>query len=186
MSNVKGQKVNVWKENLLKSIVQRFLTFAICLLPFTFACEQPKKPSDAQQRLQRLDAYGPSKLDVVKLSELKAGVGGEETAKLKIFIKALDSCGSAVKAPCVFRVELYEHVARSSSPEGRRLEIWPDIDLSDPEKNNAQWRDYLRAYEFNFDVSAKLALGRVYIVEITCLSPMGKRLSSQYKLSYQK
>ena len=50
----------------------------------------------------------------------------------------------------------------------------------------AQWRDYLRAYEFNFDVSSRLEFGRVYIVETTCISPLGKRMTAQYKLSYQK
>lgn len=134
----------------------------------------------------RIESYGPATLEIVGLSELKAVKGEQDAAKLKIFVKAIDSCGSAIKAPCVFRVELYEYAIRSPSPLGKRLEIWPDIDLTEPDKNNAQWRDYLRAYEFNFDVSSRLEFGGVYIVEVTCLSPLGKRMSSQYKLSYQK
>jgi len=81
---------------------------------------------------------------------------------------------------------LYEYAVRSPSPLGKRLEIWPDIDLTDPGKNNDQWRDYLRAYEFNFEVNSRLEFGRVYTIEVTCLSPIGKRMSAQYKLSYQK
>ena len=44
----------------------------------------------------------------------------------------MDSFGSAIKSPCIFRIELYEYVERSPSPLGKRLEIWPDIDLIDP------------------------------------------------------
>jgi hypothetical protein len=167
---------------LTKVFIVTVVLFIAC------GCEQQLQRSDssAQSCLARLEAYGPAKLDVVKLSELKAGSESGDGGKLKVFVKAIDSCGSAIKAPCVFRVELYAHVARSPSPEGKRLEIWPDIDLTNPDKNNAQWRDYLRAYEFNFDVSSKLTPGHMYIVEVTCLSPMGKRLSVQYNLTCQK
>jgi hypothetical protein len=153
---------------------------------FVGGCEQPSGMAGKWDAAKQLAAYGPEKLEIVGLSELEPVSGNEGAAKLKLFVKALDSFGSAIKMPCVFRVELYEHVARSPSPQGKRLEIWPDIDLTDPCKNNVQWRDYLRAYEFNFNVNAKLATGRVYIVEVTCLSPMGKRMTVQHNLSYQK
>ena len=166
-----------------KSYVTVFTVAFVCLRVRAAAT----KPLNSEQSVvRRIEAYGPATLEIVGLSELKAVAGDEDAAKLKIFVKAMDSFGSAIKAPCVFRVELYEYVARSQSPLGKRLEIWPDIDLTDPCKNNDQWRDYLRAYEFNFDVSSRLEFGRVYIVEATCLSPMGKRMSAQYKLSYQK
>jgi hypothetical protein len=159
------------------------VALSICLC----GCEQPQtKPLNTEQCISRIEAYGPATLEIVGLSELKAVAGEEDAAKLKIFVKALDSCGSAIKAPCAFRFELYEYAARSQSPLGKRLEIWPDIDLTDSAKNNDQWRDYLRAYEFNFDVTSSLKFGSVYVVEVTCLSPLGKRMSAQYKLSYQK
>ena len=180
------QKVKVRKKDFLKNIAQRFLTFAICLLPFTFACEEPKKPMNTEECISRIDAYGPATLEIVGLSELRAVAGEQDAAKLKIFVKELDSFGSAIKAPCVFRVELYEYATRSPSPLGKRLEIWPDIDLTNSCKNNDQWRDYLRAYEFNFEVRSRLDFGRVYIVEATCISPLGKRMTAQYKLSYKK
>jgi len=157
------------------------LWFVVC------GCEpQQTKPLNTEQCISRIEAYGPATLEIIGLSELRAVASEQDAAKLKIFIKVIDSCGSAIKAPCAFRVELYEYATRSPSPLGKRLEIWPDIDLTDPGKNNDQWRDYLRAYEFNFEVSSRLEFDRVYIVEATCLSPLGKRLSAQYKLGYQK
>jgi hypothetical protein len=165
----------------------RILTVCTILWIAICGCEPPQtKPLNAEQCISRIEAYGQATLEIVGLSELKAVAGEQDAAKLKIFVKELDSFGSAIKAPCVFRVELYEYAARSPSPLGKRLEIWPDIDLTNSCKNNDQWRDHLRAYEFNFDVSSKLEFGRVYIIEATCISPPGKRLSAQYKLSYQK
>lgn len=149
-------------------------------------CEQQQQrvTTGTMNAAKQIEAYGPEKLEVIALSELKPGSGDEEAPKLTLYVKALDAFGSAVKVPGVFRVELYESVARSPSPVGRRVEIWPDIDLVDPCQNNAQWRDHLRAYEFNFDVSSKLTPGHVYIVEVTCLSPMGKRMSVQHNLKF--
>jgi hypothetical protein len=165
----------------------KILVAGMLLSAIMCGCEPPQtKPMNTEQCIARIDAYGPATLEIIGLSELKAVAGEQDAAKLKLFVKAIDSFGSAIKAPCTFRVELYEYVARSQSPLGKRLEIWPDIDLADAGKNNDKWRDYLRAYEFNFDVSSRLEFGRVYIVEATCLSPLGKRMTAQYKLNYQK
>jgi hypothetical protein len=166
----------------------RILTVCIILSFFVYGCEQPapQKTIEAAKCTANIESYGPASLEIVGLSELKAAGGDENAARLKVFVKVMDAFGSAIKTPCVIRVELYEYVTRSQSPLGKRLEIWPDIELTDSCKNNSQWRDYLRAYEFNLDVSSKLEVGRMYIIETTCASPMGKRLSAQYKISYQK
>ena len=63
-----------------------------------------------------------------------------------------DSFGSCLKAPGVFRFELYEYVQYSSEPKGKRIIIWPDIDLTDAAENNEYWNDFLRAYEFSLDL----------------------------------
>jgi hypothetical protein len=171
-----------------KDMLTRIFVISFVLWFLVGGCEQPQQKAVMQNvdAAKQLEAFGPQTLDVVGLSELKPGSDDQGTAKLTLFVRALDSFGSAVKTPCIIRVELYEYVARSPSPRGKRVEIWPDFDLTDPCKNNAQWRDYLRAYEFNLDVNSKLAAGHVYIVEVTCLSALGKRLSIQHNLSYNK
>ena len=160
-------------------IITAVLWFCVC------GCEpQAKSTAGKSNAAKQFEAYRPQTLEIIGLSGFKPAAGNDDSAKLTLFVKALDPFGSAVKSPCIFRVELYEYVEHSPSPLGKRLAIWPDIDLTDPAKNNAQWRDYLRAYEFNFDVGSKLVSGRVYIVEVTCLSPMEKRMSAQHNLKY--
>ncbi|MDO8303034.1 MAG: hypothetical protein Q7T18_07325, partial [Sedimentisphaerales bacterium] len=58
-------KEKMRKKDFLKNIAQRFLTFAICLLPFTFACEEQKKPLNTEQCILRIEAYGPATLEIV-------------------------------------------------------------------------------------------------------------------------
>jgi len=82
--------------------------------------------------------------------------------------------------PGVFRFELYERVVRSAEPKGRRIVIWPDIDLTGAAENNEYWRDFLRAYEFNLPFEAQIK--QCYILQVTYLSPSGKRLSAELSL----
>jgi hypothetical protein len=96
----------------------------------------------------------------------------------------LDSFGCQVKSAGVFRFELYERVERSAEPKGRRVVIWPDIDLIDAAANNENWRDFLRAYEFNLDFD--LQGSQNYVLQVTCLCPGGKRLSAEFGLECMK
>ena len=143
-------------------------------------CEQQGSKSGIDNSKQ-FAPYSAESLEIIGLSELTPIEG---RARLKLFVRAMDSFGSAVKLPSIFRIELYDYVERSPSAAGKRIEIWPDIDLVDREENNAQWRDHLRAYEFNLDVKSKLGPGGVYIVEVTCQNPLGKRMSAQRKLKF--
>ena len=165
----------------------RVLTVCLFLLFFVCGCQQPSPHEAANEQKCALSfaPYAPASIEIITLSELKAD-GSEDSAKLKLFIKTLDSFNSAIKTPCVFRIELYEYAARSPSPLGKRLEIWPDIDLNDVAKNNSNWQDHLRAYEFDLDVRSKIQIGSMYVIEATCMSPLGKRLSAQHKIIYQK
>jgi hypothetical protein len=151
---------------------------------FIIGCDQQRTTSNSSIA-KYINAYGPTAIDIVGLSELTSS-SNNDVAKLKLFVKVLDTFGSAMKTPCVLRVELYDYIQHSSSQVGKRIEIWPDIDLTDICKNNAQWRDYLRTYEFDFDISSNLTIGHTYILEVTCLSPLVKRMTSQYKLIYKK
>lgn len=121
-------------------------------------------------------AYAPAKLDIVPLTELISSGDAKRTSQINLYVSLLDSFGSQMKSPGVFRFELYEYVQRSADPKGTRLIIWPDIDLTDPAKNNEHWRDFLRAYEFNLDFEADR--NQTYVLYVTCLCPAGTRLSS--------
>jgi len=124
--------------------------------------------------------FAPVKIGVLPLTEPTSTSRAGQGVMLNAFVTMLDAFGCQMKAPGVWRFELYEHVPRSAQMKGARLTLWPDIDLTGPAENNRYWRDFLRAYEFELD--AQVSRGKTYILEATCLCPDGKRLSSEYTL----
>jgi len=120
--------------------------------------------------------FGPAKVSVLPLTEIADFAGAGRGAKMSVYVALLDAFGCPVKAPCTLRFELYEYVRRSAQAKGQRIMIWPDIDLMHPAENHKYWRDFLRAYEFQLDLQAER--DTTYILETTCLSPDGRRLSA--------
>jgi hypothetical protein len=116
------------------------------------------------------------------LTEFTTTNNGEKPSQIKVYVSLLDSFDCQIKAPAVFRFELYDKVLRSAEPKGKRVLIWPDIDLKDAAKNNEYWRDFLRAYEF--DLPCEPENNKSYILQITSLCPDGKRLSADFALEY--
>ena len=127
------------------------------------------------------DGYNPVKVEIMPLSEIAAG---EEGAKIKVYVNLLDSFGCQIKRPGVFRFELYERVLRNAEPKGKRVAIWPDIELKEAAENHNYWRDFLRAYEFNLDFEQ--GANHDYILEVTYLCLTGKRLSAEFVLKQGK
>lgn len=162
-----------------------FLFFAVvsCDSPQPTA-ELPRPVEGNGQQVCIHSGYAAVKVDVLPLTELVGG--GEETTApaVKVYVSLLDAFDCQIKSPAVFRFELYKKLERSAEPKGKRVIIWPDIDLTDPAENNGYWRDFLRAYEFNLDFEAA---GRAsYILQVTCLCPDGRRLSAEFALGEAK
>lgn len=154
------------------------------------SCQQPKTPPDipfetdlSLDMLSIYTSYVPVKIDIMPLTEF-VDDGDAQQSKIDIYISLIDPFGSQIKSPGVFRFELYEYIKRSAEPKGKRAFIWPDVDLTDPIANNDSWRDFLRAYEFSFP--CEQATNEEYILQVTCLCPNGKRLSSEFKLKHTK
>ncbi len=137
-------------------------------------------PQSATRNSQLPAGYAPVKIGILPLTELSGASGPGPRTRLNAFVTMLDAFGSPVKAPGVLRFELYEYVPRSAQTKGQRLALWPDIDLTSPPENHKYWRDFLRAYEFEFDAQA--GRDNTYVLEVTCLCPDGKRLSAEYTL----
>jgi len=169
--------------------------FFFCLLLVVGGCESVPGTAGLLSGNDRLSAYihySPVKIDVMPLTEFICVGDDEEVSKgsrkagsqIKVYVALLDAFDCQIKAPGVFRFELYEYIPRSAEPKGRRIIIWPDIDLTDTVKNNNNWRDFLRAYEFNLDFEP--ASNQNYILQATCLCPNGKRLSAEFCLKQAK
>jgi len=76
---------------------------------------------------------------------------------------------------------LYERVQRSAEPKGKRIAMWPELDLTDPVTNNEYWRDFLRAYEFTLPIDQ--SAGDSHILQVTYFCPSGRRIASEFILS---
>jgi len=126
--------------------------------------------------------FGAARIRVIGLTRL-ASSPDSNGAVLTACIDVLDSYDSHIKAPGTFRFELYEYVPRSSEPRGRRLMIWPDLDLTDPAANNEYWQDYLRTYQFALDLDCTPVAESTYTLEVTCITPAGRRLTDKRQIT---
>ncbi len=128
--------------------------------------------------------YAPSKVRIMPLTEFTADSDIGNGTQLRVYVSLLDAFGCQIKAPGKLRFELYRRVFRSADPRGKRIKIWPDIDLTIPDINNHYWRDFLRAYKFNLNFNPQK--DRDYILQVTFLCPLGRRLPAQFVLEHAK
>jgi len=174
----------------MKSYRITYQALLLILFSANFGCEQSLGPNENKAKanngtdtLSIYTLYAPSKIDILPLTEFVRPSDAQQS-KINIYVSLLDSFGSQIKTPGIFRFELYEHIPRSAKPKGKRAAIWPDVDLTDPAINNDSWRDFLRAYEFR--LPCDLALNQDYILQVTCLCPNGNRLSTDFTLRQTK
>lgn len=172
----------------LLRIISRVLL--LTLFSINIGCEQPKPPTEIQAKTDNsidivspYTRFVPEKIDIMPLTEF-IGLDATQGIKIHCYVSLLDPFGYQIKSPGIFRFELYEYMQRSSEPKGKRAVIWPDVDLTDPVTNNDYWRDFLRAYEFS--LPCEQANSHDYILQVTCLCPNGKRLSSEFTLRQTK
>jgi len=169
--------------------------FFLCLLLVEGGCEpvpvasEPLPKADNSFNTSIYTHYVPMKIDIMPLTEFVCATDAEGGTKINAYVSLLDSFGCQMKSPGLFRFELYERVPRSAEPKGKRVVIWPDIDLSDSVENNKRWRDFLRTYEFNLDcrqtsLDFEPVSNQSYILQVTFLCPSGKRLSAEFILKH--
>ena len=118
------------------------------------------------------------------LSDFVVSADDPQKSEIKTYVELMDDYDSPFKKPCIFRFELYEYKPLMSNPRGKRMIIWPDIDLTRPGKNNQYWKDYLRSYEFYLPLGFVPQAQRSYLLEVTCL--MGdRRFGDLFKIQYR-
>jgi hypothetical protein len=127
-----------------------------------------------------LKTYQPVKAVFLPLTEIQPSDETTGPDTITAYISLQDSAGLAVKAPAVFRLELYQFKPLSADPKGKRLHIWDDINLNAFNDNNRYWRDYLRAYEFSLLYNCPDCTK--YVLEVTCMIPSDRRLPATITL----
>ncbi len=119
-------------------------------------------------------------MDVLPLTRVRRAGDSQRKLNFDVYVALVDIFGSQIKAPAVFRFELYEHVRHSGEPKGRRITIWLEIDLTKPEANNDYWQDFMRTYLFTLD--SEVGGTSSFILQVTCICPGGRRLLADYAL----
>ena len=165
-----------------------FAVIAAIIAITATGCEIPDNPADPdispprsrQDTIPVACVFTPERIRIIGLTEIIP-----DKTVLSIYVDIFDAYDSHIKAPARFRFELYEFVPRSSEPRGDRLMIWPDIDLTDPAVNNRYWHDYLRTYIFDLPMNFAPAGDTTYILEATCITAQGKRLSNKRQIRYK-
>ena len=162
-------------------VVSRILLL-IFLLAAAGCGQLPGRTSKADNDLNKLSAYSRFAADRINIMPLTEFINTDNIRQISIkpYVSLLDSFGSQIKSPGIFRFELYQRVLRSAEPKGKRVVIWQDINLTEPALNHEYWRDFLRAYEF--DLPFELDVNQSYILQVTCLCPNGRRLSVEFAL----
>jgi len=157
----------------------------VVLVVLYAGCGSSPPAVEIPQQAQAPDApvctrYAPAAIDILPLTGFIApGPSGADSA-IEVYVALLDAFGSPIKAPGSFRFELYVCAQRSAEPKGKRITIWPDMDLTDPVKNNDYWQDFFRAYRFELPVGQ--SQNQSYILQVTCVCSMRQRLSAELAL----
>jgi len=162
----------------------------LLLLPFFFGCPSPPQdtapPAPRPRDVNIADSasviiwdFAPAKVEIMPLTQITVTDDGR-IGNLVVYLSLIDSFNCQQKWPAVFRFELYHRVFRAAEQKGKRVHIWPDIELTDPARNNKYWKDFLRAYQFNLNFTP--AESADYVLLATCILPNQKRLSAELPL----
>ncbi len=165
------------------------LTVVMALFPFFAGCELGG-PATVRRSFKPgvsdlCGAYSAMKAQIIGLTAFLPGQYGSNGAEIEVYMNLMDSFGSRIKAAGVFRFELYEYVPRSSDPKGKRVYLWADVDLTNAAANNLHWLDFVRGYQFFLPMNKAPKSPGTYVLEVTCVTPTGKRLTDTFQLEYK-
>jgi hypothetical protein len=163
-----------------------FLTklFFVLALAFYAGCSGQPPGADSSPALFHdstpCSRFGPVRIDILPITSIATAPASasDRDSTITAYVCLLDAFDSQIKAPVVFRFELFQRLQRSADPKGKRLIVWPDIDLTDPAVNNNLWQDFLRAYLFSLPLQKSSAEN--CILHVTCVCPSGKRLNADF------
>ena len=162
-------------KTILASVAMLALAFyAGCSTRPTGADSSPVRSHDSAP----CSNFGPARIDVLPITAIIPASPANAEASINAYVCLIDAFDSQIKAPVIVRFELFQRFQRSADPKGKRLIVWPDIDLTDPAVNNNLWQDFLRAYLFSLPLQKTSAENCVLHVTVIC--PSGKRLTADF------
>jgi len=162
------------------------LNLIVFFLALSCGCEPEMISNPFESTSNIIKQYAPKRIHIIGLSEIVSETDSRRWPKIKTYVDLLDKYDSRVKSPATFRFELYEFAPRTSRSKGTRILAWDDFELTGPAKNNSHWQDHLRAYKFELYLDFEPSDGEEFILDATCITPNGKRLSDIHQIRYQK
>ena len=166
----------------MKKLITLIKILFFCCVLLQTGCENNSSTTGKTPTLQKTcicSRFRASKIKIMPLTELTAA-NDVAKAGIRAYVGLMDEYDCQQKWPVTFRFELYQQVPRSAEPKGKRIQTWPDFDLTDPAKNSRFWKDFLRAYEFNLELDS--APDQNYILQVTCLFADNRRLTAESPL----
>ena len=114
---------------VVSSLAQWVLCCAGLLL--AVGCGKPATSRSTEQTQGGLEhiCFSPAKIRVSPVTALILPTNADGMARIRVCVALLDPFESYLKAPGTFRFELYERILRSAVPKGKRIRMWPDMDL---------------------------------------------------------
>jgi hypothetical protein len=158
---------------IIKNLKYILLFICICC----GGCDSQKLQTVNEKENRIYSQYTPVTVEMTSLSGISYD---DKAAKIKAYVSLKDAFASQIKSPAVFRFELYQKIAKMPEPKGKRVMIWPDVDITDLSVNNQYWREYLRCYEF--EISTEALDKKDYVLQVMCRLPGGKILFADYTL----
>ncbi len=158
------------------------LVFCCAGLLLAVGCGKPATSRSTEQAQGGLEhiCFSPAKIRVSPVTELIMPTSADGSAIIRVCVALLDPFESYLKAPGTFRFELYERILRSAVPKGKRIIMWPDMDLRSVHTNNEYWQEVWHAYEFDLEFDPQK--DKSYILQVTFILPERKRLTDDYAL----
>ena len=130
--------------------------------------------------------YAAARVHVIGLTSIEADPEDKSSAVISVYVSLHDSFGSSIKGPGVFWFELYEYVPRAGDNRGKQRYPPREIDLSGAAENNKKWKDVLRAYHFSLETDIAPEVLRTYVLQVTCVTPVGNRLKYTFDLNEKR
>ncbi len=159
----------------------------VLVLPAVWGCAAQTGSLDDPARREMLALLMPSRIEIVEPFTRAKSFDGDATVDgielLLRAVNALDNPGLMVAGRV--RVELFEYVAGTADPKGRRFEHW-DLELATATQQRRYWNQLTQMYEFRLGVDpARIPQGDKYVLLVTYNSPLGEHLTDECVIAYR-
>ena len=122
--------------------------------------------------------FEPVKSEILPVTRFIRSLQNQPGSYIQCYVSLLDVYETQIKAPAVFRFELYRYIKHASNHKGGRVKLWRDFNLTESQANNKYWHNFFRAYKFSLPFEPEP--GRNYLLQVSCLYGNKKRLSAYF------